>query len=195
MMEWPPLEEMQANSQKHLGMSIKDLLQKAATTPQSLTYAECHLIHDNFRIVGTLEKGDRFSWPLQRGDLYTKRQRAQEAILTPIELQAVRAVDQVYHKVQRETLEARDEKRKQKPPMHMPKEWVQTIIDRKDDQDWGYVFYHQKSLTGLDEFLALLAEVREMPFYYHGEEEIIAHKFAQFIPFETVESEIQLIKE
>lgn len=195
MMEWPPLEEMQANSQEHLGMSIEDLLQKAATTPQNLNYAECHLIHDNFRILGLLEKGDRFAWPRMRPDLYRKRKRAQEAILTPIELQAIQAVDEVYFHKKLADLSAREEKRKLQPPRHMPQEWVRKIMDQKDDQSWGYVFYHLKGMDRWDEFLALLAEVREMPFYYPGEEEIREHKFAQFIPFETEESEIYRLKE
>lgn len=81
-----------------------------------------------------LRKGDRFTWPAKRRDLYTKRKRAQEAILTPTELQAVQAVDEVYFQKQNDELKARQAKRKQKPPRHMPQEWVQNIIDQKDDK-------------------------------------------------------------
>lgn len=50
-------------------------------------------------------------------------------------------------------------------------------------------------MVGWDEFMALFTEVLEMPFYFPGEEKIKDHKFPQFIPFETEESEINHLKE
>jgi hypothetical protein len=189
LMQWPPLEEMQANSTKYLGMSLENLLQKAATDRQSLTYAECRLIRDYFRITPTLDKGDRFAWPQMRPDLYDKLKQAQEAALPPIELQAVQAVNEVFSQKQYDDLEARYEKRKQEPFPDL-QDWVRRIVVRENDKSWGYVFYHQKGMARLDKFRALFTEVLEMSFLFKGYEEIHDHKFAQFVPFEADESDI-----
>ncbi|GAQ47700.1 similar to An14g07400 [Aspergillus niger] len=189
LMQWPPLEEMQANTTKYLGMSVENLLQKAATDRQSLTYAECRLIHDHFRITRILDNGDQFAWLQMRPDLYDKLKQAQEAVLSPIELQAVQAVNEVYPQKKYDEYMARHEKRKQEPFPDL-KDWVRKIVLREDDKSWGYVFYHQKGMARLDEFRALFAEVLEMSFFFEGYEEIHDHKFAQFVPFEADESDI-----
>ncbi|CAK46732.1 uncharacterized protein An14g07400 [Aspergillus niger] len=181
LMQWPPLEEMQANSAEYL-----------ATDRQSLTYAECRLIRDHFRITPTLDKGDRFAWPQMRPDLYDKLKQAQEAALLPIELQAVQAVNEVFPQKMYDDLEARHEKRKPFPDLQ---DWVRRIVVREDDKSWGYVFYHQKGMARLDEFRALFAEVLEMSFGFKGYEEIHDHKFAQFVPFEADESNISHLQQ
>jgi len=195
LMEWPPLDEMQANANKHLGMSVEDLFRKAGGDPHSLTYPECRLIRDNFRIVRFLDHGDRFSWQLKRPDLYTKRNQAREAVLKSTELHAVQGVDELFYQKQREAFKANEVKRQQKPPPHMPREWVQKIIDRTDDKSWGYVFYHPKSMDGWDALMEIFKGVFEMPFYFNGYEDIHDFKFAQFIPVETEEAEIGQLKQ
>lgn len=197
MMEWPALEEMQANTNNHLGMSVEDLLQKAATDPHSLTYPECRLIDDNFRIMGFDDRGDRYTWRWKRPDLFNKKKQAREAILTSNELHAIQSVDEVFYKVQSEEFKAREAKRQQRPrpPLHMPREWVQKIIDRKEDKSWGFLFYHHKAMAGWDEFMEIFNGVLEMPFFLVGYEEMHDFKFAQFIPFETKESEIGILQQ
>lgn len=49
VMDWPPLDEMQSNAQKLLGVSVEELFHKAAQASDSLTYPECRLLHDGFR--------------------------------------------------------------------------------------------------------------------------------------------------
>ncbi|KAF3392839.1 hypothetical protein F1880_008880 [Penicillium rolfsii] len=188
LMQWPPLEEMQANSTKYLGMSLENLLQNAATDRQSLTYAECRLIRDNFRSTPHLDKGDRFAWPQMRPDLYDKLKEAQEAVLPSKELQAVQAVNEY------DDLEGRHQKRKQQPFPDL-QDWVRRIVVREEDQSWGYVFYHQKGMARLDEFSVLFTEVLEMPFFFEGYEEIHDHKFAQFVPFEADERDIGYLQQ
>jgi hypothetical protein len=109
IMEWPPLEEMQANANKFLGISLEDLLEKAVTNTESLTYPECRLIRDQFRIKKMSEMGDewnRSQWLRKHPDLSTKRKQAQEAVLTANELQAVQAVDEIFYQKQSEELKA-----------------------------------------------------------------------------------------
>ncbi|KAJ5991974.1 hypothetical protein N7451_007698 [Penicillium sp. IBT 35674x] len=176
-------------------MSLEHLLQKAATDPHSLTYPECRLIRDNFRIMRLLDLGDRFTWRWKRPDLYNKRIQARDAILTQIELQAVRAVDEIFYQKQSAEFEAREAKRQQEPPPHMPREWVQQIIDRKDDKSWGYIFYHHKAMAGWNEFIEIFDGILELPLFFKGEEEIQDSKIAQFIPYETEESEIGVLRQ
>ena len=198
MMEWPPLEEMQANAKKFLGISLEDLLNKAATNAESLTYAECRLVRDQFRIKRMIEMGDgwnRSQWSLKHPNLFAKRIQAQEAVLTVNELKAVQAVDEIFRRKQNEELEAREAERQKKPPQNMPQEWVQKIIDREGDKSWGCVFYHQKAMAGWNEFMELFSAVLEMPQFFPGYEEIKDHKFAQFIPFETEESDLTLLQQ
>lgn len=195
LMEWPPLEEMRANASNHLGMSLEDLLQKAATDPHSLTYPECRLIRDKFRIMRLFDSGNRFAWRWKRPDLYSKRNQARDAILTQTELQAVRAVDEVFYQKQSAEFKAIKAKRQQEPPPHMPREWVQKIIDRKDDKSWGYIFYHHKAMAEWDEFMEIFNKILELPLFFKGEEEILDFKFAQFIPFETEESELGVLRQ
>lgn len=193
MMEWPPLEDMQANAKKYLGISLEDLLQKAATNAESLTYAECRLVRDQFRIKRMSAMGDewnRSQWSLKYPNLFAKRRQAQEAVLTENELKAVQAVDEIFYRRQSEEFEAREAERQKKPPQRMPQVWVQNIIDREGDKSWGCVFYHQKAMAGWDEFMELFNAVLKMPLFSPGYEEIQDHKFAQFIPFEIEESDI-----
>lgn len=96
LMEWLPLDEMQANANRYLGMSVEDLFRKAGGDPHSLTYPECRLIRHNFRIIGILDQGDRFSWRWKRPDLYTKRNQAREGVLTSTELYAVQGVEEIF---------------------------------------------------------------------------------------------------
>ncbi|KAJ5223176.1 uncharacterized protein N7469_009416 [Penicillium citrinum] len=198
MMEWPPLEEMQANAKRFLGISLEDLLQKAVTNAESLTYAECRLVRDQFRIKRMIEMGDgwnRSQWSRKCPNLFTKRFQAQEAILTANELKAVQAVDEIFYRKQNEELEAREAERQKKPPQDMPQEWVQNIIDREGDKSWGCVFYHQKTMAGWNEFMELFSAVLEMPHFCPGYEEIQDHKFAQFIPFETEKNDLILLQQ
>ena len=198
MMEWPPLDEMQANARRFLGISLEDLLIKAATNAESLTYAECRLVHDQFRIKKRMEMGDawdRYQWSRKHPNLFVKRIQAQEAVLTVNELKAVQAVDEIFNRKQNEELETREIERQKKPPQDMPQEWVQKIIDREGDKSWGCVFYHQKAITGWKEFMELFSGVLEMPHFCPGYEEIQDHKFAQFIPFETEESDLTLLQQ
>ncbi|KAJ5552815.1 hypothetical protein N7494_002193 [Penicillium frequentans] len=194
LMEWPTLDEMQANAKKHLGMSVEDLFRKASGDPHSLTYPECRLISDNFRIIGILDDGDRFTWRRKRPDLYTKRNQAREAILTPTELYAIQGVDELFFQIQQEDFEANEAKRQQKPPPHMPREWVQKIIDRTDDKSWGYVFYHPQGMAGWDALMEIFKGVLEMPLYFNGYEDIHEFKFSQFIPVKA-EAEIGELKQ
>jgi hypothetical protein len=46
---------MQANAQKRLNLSVEDLFHKAATNPDSLTYPECLLMDNDFRIMNLLD--------------------------------------------------------------------------------------------------------------------------------------------
>ncbi|KAJ5912984.1 hypothetical protein N7504_001867 [Penicillium tannophilum] len=186
---------MQANANKYLGISVEDLFRKASGDPHSLTYTECRLIRDNFRIIGILDQGDRFSWRRKRPDLYTKRNQAREAVLTSTELHAIQAVDELFYQKQEEAFEANEEKRQQKPPPHMPREWVQKIIDRTDDKSWGYVFYYPKGMAGWGALMEIFKGVFEMPLYFNGYEDIHDFKFAQFIPIEIEEAEIGYLKQ
>lgn len=194
LMEWPPLDEMQANAKKYLGMSVEDLFRQAGGDPHSLTYPECRLIRDNFRIIGLLGDGDRYTWQGKRPDLYTKRNRAREAILTSTELHAIQGVDELFHQKEQEAFEANEAKRQQKPPPHMPREWVQKIIDRTDDKSWGYVFYHPRGMAGWDALMDNFKGVFEMNSLFIGDEDIKDFKFAQFIPVEA-EAEIGDLKQ
>ncbi|KAB8077669.1 hypothetical protein BDV29DRAFT_45611 [Aspergillus leporis] len=185
LMEWPPLAEMQGNAHKHLGLSVEDLIQKAATAPLSLTYSECRLIRDNFRILRLGDMSNRWIWPLKRPDLETKRTQAQAAILTSKELQALRNLDEVFYEKEKTELDGREAKR-QRRPAHMPKEWVQKIIDEGDDKSWGYIFYHHKAMVGWDDFKELFDGILAMPLFgVKGSEEIQGSKVAEFVEFET----------
>jgi len=59
MMEWPSLEEIQTDVKRFLGISLEDLLKKTATNAESLIYAECRLVRDQFRIKRMIEIGDK----------------------------------------------------------------------------------------------------------------------------------------
>ncbi|KAJ5177042.1 uncharacterized protein N7482_002919 [Penicillium canariense] len=170
MMDWPPLEEMQSNAHKYLGLSVEDLVQKAALSPDSLTYPECHLMYDCFRIL--------------RYDGHSAKKQAEAAILTSEELQALRNLDKVYYEKQKKQFgenQAKLEAERQQRPEHMPKEWVEKIIDNKR---WGYVLYRHRAMDGWEDFKALLDGVLAMPLFgVTGFQEIQDSKVAEFVEF------------
>lgn len=85
LLERPPLAVMQANAQKYLGKSVEDIIHKAASDPLSLTYPECRLIKDDFRILRALDQikyqSDRRKWMRARPDLQVKREQARATVL------------------------------------------------------------------------------------------------------------------
>lgn len=189
MMEWPPRAEMEATTQKALGISVDELVQKAAMTPESLTYPECRLIRDNFRMLGYRDLSDRWEWPFMRPDLQTKKRQAEEAALPSLEREAIRNLNDVF--CEKETTELGVRHAKRKPLVFgMPPEWIQRIIDQGDDKSWGYVFYHHKDIAGWNEFLELFNSMLDMGPFLDGTTEIKDFKLAQFILFETAESDI-----
>lgn len=195
LMEWPPFAEMQANAHKHLGLSVADLIQKAATAPLSLTYPECRLIRDNFRILRLGDMGNRWIWPLKRPDLETKKTQAQAAILTSKELQALRNIDGVFYEKEKTELDGREAKRQQRRG-HVPKEWVQKIIDQGDDKSWGYIFYLHKAMAGWEDFKELFEGVLAVPLFgVKGSEEIQDSKVAEFVEFEMKDGELDYLRQ
>lgn len=202
MMEWPPRAEMGTTTQKALGISVDELVQKAATTPDSLTYPECRLIRDNFRMLGYRDLSDRWECPFIRPDLQTKKRQAEEVALPSLEREAIRNLNEVFYEKETTELGARHAKRK---PLvfGMPPEWIQRIIDQGDDKSWGYIFYHHKDIAGWKEFLELFDSMLDMGPFPDGAIEIVNHywhskkpieikdfKLAQFLLFETAESDI-----
>jgi hypothetical protein len=194
MMEWPPRAEMEATTQKALGISVDELIQKAATTPESLTYPECVLMNDNFRMLGYWDRGDRWKFPLKRRDLVTKKKQAGEAVLPSPEREAIRNLNKVFLK--KELTELRLRQAKQEPRAYdMPLEWIQRILGKGDDKSWGFAFYHHKDIAGWKEFLEIFNSMLDIRFYIEGAEEIKKFKVAQFIPFETAENDIGYLQQ
>jgi hypothetical protein len=189
MLEWPPRAEMEATTQRALGISVDELIQKAATSPQSLTYLECRLIRDNFPMLGFKDIDDRWDWPLLRSDLQTKKRQAEEAALLSPERQAIRNLNEVFYEKEATELDVRHIKRK---PLvvGMPPEWIKKIIDQGDDKSWGYIFYYHKDIAGWKDFAELFNSILDMRLYLDRYTEIQDFKLAQFILFETEESDI-----
>ncbi|KAF4212023.1 hypothetical protein CNMCM8980_010006 [Aspergillus fumigatiaffinis] len=144
ILEWPSLDQMEETSQKYVGKSLQDLIHTAANDPLALTYPECRLVDDDFKILGGLDaakyKNDRIERMIERRDLWNKWQQARAAVLSPDELKAIKNIRQpeVYLAKQkahnRPFLEA-EERSRTHPP-----DWVQRILDR-DGKGWGYVIY------------------------------------------------------
>ncbi|KAJ5345368.1 hypothetical protein N7452_003372 [Penicillium brevicompactum] len=178
LMEWPPRAEMEAKALKYLGLSVDDLFQKAATAPLTLTYPECCLIEHHFRIIAVLNR------------------EAEDSILTPTELQAIRNVEGVARQIQKTAhAEIREMFKDRERPYGTPPQWIQNIIDQGDDKTWGYVFYHHKEIAGwsafVDDFNGMLA----MRTYLEGEQEVLEAKQGHFIPFDTDENDISYLRQ
>ncbi|KAJ5922983.1 hypothetical protein N7516_010686 [Penicillium verrucosum] len=136
MMEWPPRAEMETTTQKALGISVDELVQKAATTPESLTYSECRLIRDNFRMLGYRDLSDRWEWPFIRPDLQTKKRQAEEVALPSLEREAIRNLYEIFYEKETTELGARHAKRK---PLVFD-EARQSFATYGDEQFVGYVW-------------------------------------------------------
>jgi hypothetical protein len=196
LMEWPPRAEMEAKALKYLGLSVDDLFQKAATAPLTLTYPECCLIKHNFRVIAVVNRASRFTWILKRPDLIHKRKGAEESILTPTELQAIRNVEKVAPQIQKTALaEAKKMFKDRDRPIGAPPQWIQNIIDLGDDKTWGYVFYHHKEIARWNDFVNDFNGLLAMRTYLEGEEEILDSKIAQFVPFDTDETDISYLRQ
>lgn len=147
---------MQANAQKYLGKSVEDIIHKAALDPLSLTYPECRLIKDDFRILRALDQikyqSDRRKWMRARPDLQVKGEQARATVLSSEELRAIQNLQDVYYAKETAHYDANEAKRGQQRPEYLPKEWVQKVIDQGDDKSWGYIFYHYKGQDGWEEF-------------------------------------------
>jgi hypothetical protein len=188
IMDWPPLEEMQSNTHKYLGLSVEDLIHKAASAPDSLTYPECRMIHDCFRILrspGLYAVQDRWWFFRQRPELEAKKKQAEAAVLTPEELQAIRNLENVFREKERQHFDENDAKRNaeelRRPP-GTPREWVEKIIDNKR---YGYTLYRHRAMDGWEDFKTLLDGVLAMRFYaLDGYDEIHDSKVAEVVEFE-----------
>ena len=188
IMDWPPLEEMQSNTHKYLGLSVEGLFHKAAITPDSLTYPECRMLRDCFHILrrdGLYPVQDRWWFFHQRPALDAKKKQAEAAILTSDELQALRNLDNVFLEKEMKELDERQAKRKaerQRRPPFTPQEWVERIIDNKR---WGYVLYRHQVMNGWEDFKALFDRVLAMRFdSIAGYNEIHDSKVTEFLEFE-----------
>lgn len=192
LLEWPPLAVMQASAQKYLGKSVENIIHKAATEPRSLTYSECRLIKDNFRILKTLDRlkyhSDRKKWVRARPDLQAKMEQAHAAVLLPEESKALQNLQDVFYNIQTAHYDMNEAKRRQQKPAHLPPEWVQNIIDQGDNKSWGYMFYYHKGQEGWQEFRKQFDNILAMQmFTIVGEDQIIDSKVAEFVEFEAKE--------
>ncbi|KAF3386768.1 hypothetical protein F1880_001349 [Penicillium rolfsii] len=99
IMDWSPLEEIQSNVHKYLSLSVEGLFQKAAESPDTLSYPEYRMLRDCFRILysdGLYPVQDRWWFFRQRPALDAKKKQAEAAILTPEELQGLWNLDNVF---------------------------------------------------------------------------------------------------
>ncbi|RLM00097.1 hypothetical protein CFD26_107574 [Aspergillus turcosus] len=90
---WPTWEEMQENTRMYLGKSVEELFQKAITSPGALTFAECRLVRDDFRVLKRMESVDcstRKIGRARRPDLEEKWKAACAAVLSQEEKQVMR---------------------------------------------------------------------------------------------------------
>ncbi|PGH27693.1 hypothetical protein AJ80_00708 [Polytolypa hystricis UAMH7299] len=148
LLEWPPLPEMQANTQNYLHKPVVDLIHTAATDPTSLTYPEFRLMREGFHIFrfldGSKYENDRATWKILRPDLYTKRERACALVCSSEESQALENVKDSQLGLMK--LNAYSEQcRANQRPRHLPPEWVQKILDQEGEmKSWGFVFYRPR---------------------------------------------------
>lgn len=199
LMEWPPLDVMQATTQKYLGQSVESLIHKAATDPNSLTFPECRLIKDDFRTLKILDRikyeNDRRRWLRERPDLKAKREQAHAAVLSPEESQAVRNLQDVFYFIQKAHYDERQRRRGPQRPRHLPPEWIQNVIDR-DDKSWGYIFYHHKGQKGWEEFQMQFNDLLATDLLVLGLDQIGNSKVAEFVEFEANEhGELNFLRE
>jgi hypothetical protein len=199
-LEWPPLAVMQANTQRYLRQSVEDLIHKVAIDPHSLTYAECRLIKDDFHVFDIMEQikygKDRRQWIRARPDLQVKREQALAAVLSPTELKALQNLEDVFYFIQTAHYEAKEEKQRHQRPRHLPKEWIQNIIDQGEDKSWGYIFYYYKGQEGWEEFQYQFKDIlTTRMFSVIGLNKIEDSKVAEFVEFEArEEQELDLLR-
>lgn len=148
ILEWPAMTIMQANAQEYLNLSVDDLFHKAATNPDSLTYPECRLMDNDFRIMKLLDQvkysNDRMRWGVERPDLIEKRNQARAIVLSPVEVQAFDNLrdEKLLFAKQRAHFAALQAKRK---PLAMPRGWIQNVLDQEGEmKTFGFVIYHPK---------------------------------------------------
>lgn len=192
ILEWPTMEIMQINAQRHLNLSVDDLFYKAATYPDSLTYPECLLLDNDFRIMKLLDQvkysNDRRRWEAERPDLIEKKNKARAIVLTPLETKALanlRDNDILFLKqvAYYDTLQA---KRK---PLTMPREWIKNVLNQEGEiKTFGFVFYYpkdqEKSLR--EKFREKFDEILKEPmFSADGFDLIEEFKVAEFVEFES----------
>ena len=188
VMDWPPLEEMQSNTHKYLSLSVEDLFQKAARSPDSLSYPECRMLRDCFRILrgdDLYPVRDRWRFFLRRPALDAKKKQADAAILTSDELQALRNLGNVFFEKEVKKLSEMQAKRKAESQLRCPfapKEWVEKFID---NNRWGYVLYRYRALDGWEDLKALLDGVLAMPLYaLDGYEKIHDSNVVEYVELE-----------
>jgi hypothetical protein len=189
---WPTMAIMQANAQKHLNLSVDDLFHKAATNPDSLTYPECLLMDNDFRIMKLLDQvkftNDRMWLSVEQPDLMEKMNQARAIIFSPVEAKAfanlrdpniLLAKQTAYYKA----LEAN------RKPLTMPREWVKNVLDQEGEmKTFGFVFYHPKCQEkGLwEKFREKFDEILKDPmFSVDGSDLIEEFKVADFVEFES----------
>ena len=195
MMEWPPRAEMDATTQKAVGISLDELFQKAATTPELLTYPECRLMRDNFRMLGFWDRGDRWKLPYSRPELVAKKEQAEEAALVSPEREAIRNYNAVFLEKHQAAHHERRAKDKPEMPYGTPPEWVQRLIDQENDKYWGFIFYHHKDIAGWNEYLEVFNQLLKMGPFIDGADKTKDFKLAQFVPFETAETDISHLRQ
>ncbi|KAL4898235.1 hypothetical protein BDV59DRAFT_197174 [Aspergillus ambiguus] len=193
LLEWPPLDMIQANAQKYLGHSVESLLHKAATDPNSLTFPECRLIKDDFRVLSILDRvkyeNDRARWLHERPDLKTKREQAYTAVLSPEESQAVKNLELVFYPILTAYYDERERRRGPQRPRYLPQEWIQSVIDR-EDKSWGYLFYHHRGQEGWEEFQWQFNDFLTAQYPgVRGLDQIEDFKAAEFVEFEAKDQE------
>ncbi|KAG2414551.1 hypothetical protein HFD88_003742 [Aspergillus terreus] len=199
LLEWPPLDVMQATSQKYLEQSVESLIHKAATDPNSLTFPECRLIKDDFRTLKILDRikyeNDRGIWLHERPELKAKREKARAAVLSLEESRALKNLRDVSYFVGKAHYDERRRRRGPQRPSNLPPEWIQSVIDR-DDKSWGYIFYHHKGHEGWEEFQKQFNDLIATDLLVLGLDQIENFKVAEFVEFEANEQgELNFLRE
>ncbi|PKX97741.1 uncharacterized protein P174DRAFT_458340 [Aspergillus novofumigatus IBT 16806] len=183
ILEWPSLEQMEETSQKYVGKSLQDLIHTAANDPRALTYAECRLIDEDFKILRTLDgvkyRNDRRKLMIWHQDLWNKWQQARAAVLSPDELKAIENIRQP--EVYLAKLKAYSNPNAERYWTHPP-DWVQRILDRKG-KGWGYVVYHPSIIH--EEEGTKVAWRAFHPVMVIGGEEIQDSKILDFVDYEA----------
>jgi hypothetical protein len=194
ILEWPSLKQMEETSQKHVGKSLQDLIHTAVNDPLALTYAECRLIDEDFKIFKALDackyKNDRRGLMIEDQDFWNKWQQARAAVLSPDELKALENVREVFLAKQAahaEPILKAAERYRTHPP-----DWVQNILDR-DSKGWGYVIY-RPSIIHEDEGTKeawracwdhLIELLSDFPLMVIGNEQIQDSKILDFVDYEA----------